>query len=415
MTTLFREQAINQQLQRLHGEVVVLPRLSHSLIVLALVLVVAAAVSLLVMGSYARKETVRGWLEPASGVARVYAERSGIVRSIRVKPGDSVQRGDALLTVNGDQYLSDGRSLDATLLEELRQARDRLTDRISRTRLVQPLDEAKLRAEQDSTQQDIDLVRAQIEAVRQQQALVDKQLTHTRRLASEGHATEAQVDDGLAQRSRLESERTALERTLAQQENRLRQLKMDLDLLPTKQRDELDELDTWLSQLEQQILELEGRRGYTLTAPVSGRIASLQVEEGQRIPTAQPALVIVPKDATYEARIVLPVEASGFVETGQGVVIRYDAFPYQKFGSYHGQVTSISDTLMMPKELVNAPITPSAPIYQASLRLDRQSVQTYGQDTALAPGMTFQADVTLEERSLVEWMLEPLLSLKGRL
>ena len=415
MTTLFREQAINQQLQRLHGNVVVLPRFSHNLIVLVLMLVVAAAVSLLVLGSYARKETVRGWLEPANGVARVYAERSGIVRSIRVKSGDSVQRGDALLTVNGDQYLSDGRSLEATLLEELRQAHDRLTDRVVRTRQAQPLDQAKLEAEHESTKQDIELVRAQIEAVRQQQVLLDKQLTHTRRLAGAGHATQAQVDDELAQRSRLESEKTALERTLAQQENRLRQLKMDLDLLPTKQRDELDELDTHLTQLKQQILELEGRRGYILTAPVSGRVSSLQVEEGQRIPTAQPVLVIVPADVAFEARVLLPVEASGFVEPGQAVVIRYDAFPYQKFGSYQGRVTAVSDTLMMPDELVNAPVTPSNPVYQASVSLDRQSVQTYDLDTALAPGMTFQADVTLDERSLVEWLFEPLLSLKGRL
>lgn len=415
MTAIFREQAINQQLQRLHGEVVVLPRISHSLISLMLLLAVAAAGALLTMGSFARKETVSGWLEPVSGIARVFAERSGIVRSIRVKPGDLVQRGDTLLTVNGDQYLSDGRSLDATLIEQLRQAHERLTDRIVRTQLAHPLDQAKLEAEYESTKQDIELVRQQLVAMHQQQALLDKQLAHTRRLANEGYASQAQVDNELARKSRLDSEKSVLDRTLAQQENRLRQLEMDLDLLPTRQRDELDELITRRTQLERQILELEGQRGYTLTAPVSGRVASLQVEVGQRIPTTQPVLTIVPNDAEFEARILLPVEASGFVEPGQEVVIRYDAFPYQKFGSYRGRVKDVSNTLMMPRELVNAPVSPSGPVYPASVSLDRQFVQTYGEDTALAPGMTFLADVTLEERSLVEWLLEPLLSLKGRL
>lgn len=132
MTPLFREQAIAQQLQRLHGEVVVLPRVSHSLMGLVLMLIVAAAIALLLKGGFARKETISGWLEPVAGVPRVYTERSGIVRTIYVRAGDQVKVGDPLLKVNGDQYLSDGRSLDEALLAELQTQRDRIEQRLER-------------------------------------------------------------------------------------------------------------------------------------------------------------------------------------------------------------------------------------------------------------------------------------------
>jgi len=46
--------------------------------------------------------------------------------------------------------------------------------------------------------------------------------------------------------------------------------------------------------------------------------------------------------------------------------------------------------------------------------LDSQSVEAYGRSMSLKPGMQVSVDIRLEERSLWEWLLEPLLSLKGR-
>lgn len=415
MTTLFREQAINQQLQRLHGEVVVLPGISHSLITLVLVVVIAAIGTLLVFGSFARTETVSGWLEPTSGIARVYGERTGIVKSMFVAPGSSVKKGDILLSVNGDQYLNDGRSLDAALLTELKDEYKRVQNRIDRLSKAQPLERAKRLSEQESAKQDIALIQSQLQALGRQKALVEKQLVDTRRLAESGYATQTQVDSWLSQQSQLDSELAALERTQAQQQNRVEQIEMDLKLLPGREQDELDLLASRKTELGQQILQMEGARGYTLTAPISGRVASLQVQAGQPVPTTKPILAIIPAEAEFEAKALLPITASGFVEPGQEVQLRYDAFPYQKFGSYKGVVSEVSKTLLLPEEMVNAPVNPAFPTYLATVRLERQTALAYGEDVTLTPGMTFQADIELEERSLLEWLLEPLFSLKGRL
>ena len=48
------------------------------------------------------------------------------------------------------------------------------------------------------------------------------------------------------------------------------------------------------------------------------------------------------------------------------------------------------------------------------MKIDSQTILTYGQAQPLAPGTQLDADIELDQRRLVEWVFEPLLSLKGR-
>ena len=101
--------------------------------------------------------------------------------------------------------------------------------------------------------------------------------------------------------------------------------------------------------------------------------------------------------------------------------LRYQAFPYQKFGQQRGRVLQVSRTPLSPAELagLNLPVAlsqgaGSEPLYRITVALERQTVAAYGQEQALAAGMQLDADVLLERRRLIEWIFEPLLSLAQR-
>ena len=113
--------------------------------------------------------------------------------------------------------------------------------------------------------------------------------------------------------------------------------------------------------------------------------------------------------------LLIPVRSVGFIESGQSLAIRYDAFPYQKFGIYQGKVSQLSKTLLLPNELLNAPTLVNEPVYRVTALLDKPNVQAYGKDFSLKPGMTLSADISLGDRSLIQWLLEPIYSLKGRI
>ena len=98
---------------------------------------------------------------------------------------------------------------------------------------------------------------------------------------------------------------------------------------------------------------------------------------------------------------------------GQTVALRYQAFPYQRFGSYSGRVAEISRTLILPNETtLPSPLTQSA--YRVTVTLDLQWVRAYGQNLPLQSGMLLDASIWLDRRKLYQWLLDPLYSVVGR-
>ena len=117
-----------------------------------------------------------------------------------------------------------------------------------------------------------------------------------------------------------------------------------------------------------------------------------------------------------------PSSAVGFVRANQQVQLRYQAFPYQKFGHHAGQVLQVSRTPLQAAELAGLPLpeamkgaASAEPLYRITVDLDQQAVQAYGQAQPLAAGMQLEADVLLDRRRLIEWVFEPLLSVTGRI
>jgi membrane fusion protein len=84
----------------------------------------------LVLAQSSRKETVAGYLAPASGTARVFVPRPGVVRSVHVTEGQVVEAGQPLLTIDTDHIAASGEDLNATMLSTLETQRERLRHQI---------------------------------------------------------------------------------------------------------------------------------------------------------------------------------------------------------------------------------------------------------------------------------------------
>jgi membrane fusion protein len=122
---------------------------------------------------------------------------------------------------------------------------------------------------------------------------------------------------------------------------------------------------------------------------------------------ATPMMIIIPEGSRLHAEIYAPTRAIGFVKPGQEVRLLYEAFPYQRFGSFQGKVTRVSRTVIDPRELT-APLKAEEPVYRIEVALDRQSVEAFGDRLALQPGMTLSANLILDRRSFLDWLLQPL-------
>ena len=112
MSGLFRKEVIESHRQRHLGDVVLSQPLSFSVFALLLIVIVVATITFISLGSYARKETVQGFLSPDKGIVRVHAPRIGVVGQLHVREGQFVNEGDPLLTLLGETVTGGGLNAD---------------------------------------------------------------------------------------------------------------------------------------------------------------------------------------------------------------------------------------------------------------------------------------------------------------
>jgi membrane fusion protein len=213
------------------------------------------------------------------------------------------------------------------------------------------------------------------------------------------------------QQSALEQQQSlrSIDQQITERRTQLTDSQHKLEQLPAVSAERVRALRNDLSSIDQRIAEVNGRQAYIIKAPTSGRVSTLQARVGQMADPRQMQLEIIPLHARLQAELFFPTRAVGFVRPGQEVRILYDAFPFQKFGAYRGTVTNVSRTILTRNE-TTGPITLKEPSYRVAAALARPDVDAYGRTMPLQPDMLLKADVILEQRSLMRWLLDPVFS-----
>ncbi|HEX8124720.1 MAG TPA: HlyD family efflux transporter periplasmic adaptor subunit [Allosphingosinicella sp.] len=206
----------------------------------------------------------------------------------------------------------------------------------------------------------------------------------------------------------------AVEQRLLQVRSEIAEIRAQMMQLPTEREDRTAELRLRTADLEQRVTEAQRSKSYVLRAPVSGRVSGLQAHVGQVAAVDVPLLSIVPQGAELEAQLLVPTRSAGFIGEEQEVRLMYDVFPYQRFGLHGGRVRTVARVAMTPDQ-VRAPIRVEEPVYAVRVKIAAQSIHAYGRSVALQPGMSLKAGILLEEQSILDWLLSPLYSVRGRL
>lgn len=414
--TLFRPQAIEHQRQRLTGSVLVTPSLSAQVITVLLLLWLAAVMVFLATQQFSRKETVSGWLEPAGGALRVQSVSSGgRISAILVAEGQRVSAGTPLVRLNTATSTIHEQSMENTLLEEYRAQLVRLEARLDRSQQAHTERQATLRQTISAYQSDLAQLTRLLDLASQRLALTRRQQRQLAPLVAEGLAPQQELQTLTARELQIQQEFHQLQRDVQRSQQALHDNQAQLRQLPRQHQDATAVLLDEQSTLRQHIARLEAAAEGLIRAPVDGVVSALTAHVGQFTQAGVPLMTLLPEGSGLEARLLVPVRAAGFVDKGQPLTLRYDAFPYQKFGMQEGAISTVSAAVVLPGDLREAPVPVKEPAYLARAVLASKQVSAYGKPVALRPGMTFTADIRLSERTLAEWLFEPLYSLTGRL
>ena len=373
-------------------------------------LAAGAVACLLLFGEYAHRSRVGGQLVPDLGVSTVVAPTSGMVGRMTVEEGASVARDQALVRIDlprvaasgADAHTGIGRGLDE---------RDSSSVQLAQAQLAQ------LAVQEQGQHRQLAMLRTELGQVRAGIATRDAQVRlgretadRYREVAASGYVSVVQVRqqeqamlEMLNARQVLERQATALAREIAGLEQALAGLPAQREAIEATARREH-------ALLAQERYRHEADGGVLVKAPLAGLVAHRFVEPGQAVQAGQPLLSLLPEGARLQAQLQVPSRAIGFIRPGDRVRLRYQAYPFQKFGHQGGRVARISRSAVSP--VAGAPS--SEPHYRILVALDRQDVLAYGRPEPLRPGMLLEADILGERRKLHEWLLEPLYSLRGR-
>jgi membrane fusion protein len=122
---------------------------------------------------------------------------------------------------------------------------------------------------------------------------------------------------------------------------------------------------------------------------------------------------VIPEGAHLLAELQVPSRAIGFVSPSSRVTIRYAAFPFSKYGLQYGKIRSISQSTK-PKSTIATPSDNSTKIdsgedyYKVLVDLDEQSIAT-ANGQGLKAGMALDADILLDNYTIIEWLAGPLI------
>jgi membrane fusion protein len=413
VVNLFRPEALESQRASWVGEIQLIRPLPLTLLTLGTAAAAVAVVGFLALGEYTRKVRVAGVLMPDRGVIRLMAPQDAVLAERRVAEGQSVRAGDVLFVLSLDREAASGdtqaavqRSLAArerSLAEAAVQQRALLDSRSAA--LTQRL--ADMQREVVALDGEARLAQQRVELAQQAQARLEA-------LKADNFISSAQVQSKAEELLGLQVQRQALERQRSVLLRDMAALEAQRRDLPLEQSKLLGEIERERAEVAQLGAESESRRSLVVRAPQDGVVSGLVAHPGQTVTTAVALASLVPAQARLQAHLYAPSSAVGFLRPEQPVLLRYDAFPYQKFGAQHGRIERVSLAPLAAVELPERAGVAHEPMYRIAVTLERQDMATAAGPRALVPGMQLEADVPIERRRLIEWLFAPVLGLAGR-
>lgn len=372
----------------------------------------AATAALLVFGGYTRRIDMEGAVLPTTGVTAIFAPSPGRIERLAVREGEAVEEGASLYTLDLDTAIKDGgaqqRMMDAlTSQREMLIEETQRKNRMSKTAERQQFERIDaLSSQQSQLQEQINVQQSLLTRVNNDYNKFNELFQRHIVTLNELNNRRQEWMQALARLQDLQSNAIKVQ-------GDLKEAQYELETARHTRADENDALKSKMLEIDEKLANTEAHRSIDIRAPEGGVVTAIVAHAGQMVSADAPMLKIVPRNASMQAELLATSTAVGFIHEGGRVLLRYSAFPYQKFGSYGGTITAVSDAAISAEEAKlflggEAPTKQAGPFYRVIVTPDSQFARVYGQERRLPASMRVEAYALLDRRQLYEWMLEPL-------
>lgn len=376
-----------------------------------------------------------GQVIPSSQLQVVQNLEGGIVSEILVKDGDVVDKGQVLLRIDDTRFSSslreakqryyslllrkarlqaeaEGRPLKVP--EEIKRSAPELTDdeqALFKARQKQ-LDKNReiLQAQVKQRSQELDEAKAKRAHLQRSLALLTKELKMTAPLVDAGAISEVDVLRLRRQVNDQKGELEAVSLSIPRLESLLDEARKKLDEVElsfqTKAREELTDVLSELSQLQESAVALQDRVKRTeVRSPVRGKVKQVLVTTvGGVVQPGMDLVEIVPLDDTLLVEAKISPRDIGFIGAGQEAVVKITAYDFAIYGGLKGKVEQISADVIQDEE--------GRAFYLVRVRTDKNHLGPEDHPLPIIPGMQAEVDIVTGKKTVLQYLLKPVLRAK---
>lgn len=425
-------------LQSQHAPPSPLPRL-------VLYLLLALFAILLVWALLGRLDIVaiaQGKLIPESYLKVVQPSDAGVVREILVKEGDVVAAGQPLMRMDANLSTAERKVLETDHQLKALQLRridaelqgGALARKSGDTAALFAQVDAQARARRQAYLDGLDAEKAALakaqhdlrsaqeteSKLRQTLPIYREQEKGWNQLAQEGFAGKLMALERTRSRIETEQELNAQTQNVASLKAAIEQSTKRIAQITSNYRQQLHnervETESQHNKLAQELAKHAYRHGLLeLKAPQGGVVKDLATHTvGTVVTPGTVLLTIVPHAEPLLAEVWVSNPDSGFVAVDQKVMLKLDAYPFQRYGMLEGVVRHV--TYDASERAGDAPADrrteatspPPGLAYRALVALKADALEAQGRRLRLAPGMQVAAEIHLGRRSVLEYLLSPL-------
>ena len=411
---LFRQEAINYQKAKWMGKALLIKGYSSWFVFLLSIIFIIIFIFAVIFGTYTRRINVPGEITTQPRAINLFSTQQGFIINSHVKVGDKVKKGDPIYELDVSQTTQLGNVTQKTIesinnqIKNISEIIETLKEnkQITLNALKQQIDEYN-KFHQDSLLLVKNAEKGMSEMYESMQNYADYQ--------KKGLINNEQFNNQRYLYYQQQNSYQFLQNQIIQENLSIIQLNSELVTKIADFDNKISEYQFQLNALQRQLTEVNAKGTLIVSAPSDGRIESLSVTEGQMVKTDDSLAQLIPANTdSYNLVLWAPNESVPYISINDKINIRYEAYPYQRFGQFSGKIMSISNVPASSQEMStysSSPLSRNNINYQAYYKvivsLDKQQMAKFNNKIKLTNGMKADITLFLEKRPIYQWMLSP--------
>lgn len=419
---MFRQEAFDYQQTKWIGKALLISGIPAWIVAVISFLIIFIFVHFIILGSYTRRVNVHGEITTIPRPINIFSSQQGFITKRLVNVGDEVIKGQAIYHIDISKVTCSGivsQNNQQAIKQQLVQVQSIIRNLQSNKHVTLSNMSVQKNKYEAVYQQSAQLVKDSQRNVESMRKTVNSYGEYLRK----GFITKEQVNNQTYAYYQQQIASHSLYNQNMQETLQIINLESEMVTRAADFDNQISQYELQYGNLQRQLSETDATGILVINAPVDGRIESLSVTTGQMVNVGDSLAQLIPgSDALYYLVLWLPNGAIPYISAGDRVNVRYDAFPFEKFGQFSGRIETLSTVPASIQEMSSYNSTPprhsgggAESYYKILVVLDKTQLLYQEKILRLTGGMKAQSTLFLEKRSLYQWMFSPFYNMEKSL